>query len=231
MAGDRIAGRDYREVTVQDRGLYVDGNYHSTVSQKEQSDGEGDIAARKILILAANPRNSSRLQLGNEVKAIDEGLRRSRDREQFTLTSKWAVTTRDFYRYMLDIKPHIVHCCGHGRGEAGIVLEDGEGRTELLGSDAITDLFKLFAQEGLECALLNACYSEVQADAIVQHVPYVIGMNQEIGDRAATVFAVAFYDALGAGREIEFAFELGCSQLVQLKEHETPVLYRQQDCF
>ena len=228
MAGDRIAGRDYREVTVKDRGLYVEGNHSSTLSQKKQSDGEADTAARKILILAANPKNSSRLHLDKEVKAIDDGLRRSLYRERFALTSKWAVTTQDFYRHMLDLKPHIVHFCGHGEGEKGIVLEDSGGRTELLGVDAIAELFRLFAKEGLECVVLNACHSEVQADAIVRHVPYAIGMSQEIGDEAATVFAVAFYDALGAGRGIEFAFELGCSQLVVLKEHETPVLYRRQ---
>ena len=49
-------------------------------------------------------------------------------------------------------------------------------------------------------------------------------MNQAIGDKAAIAFAVAFYDALGAGEEVEFAYNLGCSQLVGLKEDQTPVL-------
>jgi hypothetical protein len=49
-------------------------------------------------------------------------------------------------------------------------------------------------------------------------------MNRAIGDKAAINFAVAFYDALAAGENVEFAFELGCSQLVGLKENQTPVL-------
>jgi len=53
----------------------------------------------------------------------------------------------------------------------------------------------------------------VQAQAIAYHIPYVIGMNQEIGDRAAIAFAVGFYDALGAGRSIEFAYKLGCNSI------------------
>ena len=186
------------------------------------------MAAKKILILAANPKNLPGLQLDNEVKEIDEGLRRARDREQFILASKLAVTTRDLYRHMLDVQPHIVHFCGHGKGEKGIVLEDNQGRTQPLGTDAIADLFRLFASKGLQCVLLNACYSEVQADAIAAHVPYVIGMSQVISNEAAMSFAVAFYDALGAGEKVEFAFALGCAQLVELGEHKTPVLKQSQ---
>lgn len=71
---------------------------------------------------------------------------------------------------------------------------------------------------------MNACYSQVQAEAISQYIKNVIGMNQTIGDKAAIAFTVAFYDALGAGETVEFAFNLGCSQLVRLKEDQTPVL-------
>jgi len=40
----------------------------------------------------------------------------------------------------------------------------------------------------------------------------------------AISFAVTFYDALGAGRTVEFAFDLGCSQMMGLKQEQTPVL-------
>jgi hypothetical protein len=51
--------------------------------------------------------------------------------------------------------------------------------------------------------ILNACFSEVQADAISQHIKYVIGMNKAIGDTAAIEFSIGFYDALGAGETYE----------------------------
>jgi AAA-like domain len=78
------------------------------------------------------------------------------------------------------------------------------------------------------CVLLNACYSEVQARAIAQHIPYVIGMNQAIGDTAAREFAVGFYDALGAGRDIEFAYRFACNsiQMADIPEDLTPVLLK-----
>lgn len=183
-------------------------------------------SVRRILVLAANPKNSSELRLGEEVREIDEGLKRSRHHDQFEMVSKWAVRSRDFYRHMLDIQPHIVHFSGHGTGEDGIVLEDDSGKIQLVSTDALESLFKLFARKGLGCVLLNACFSEVQAEAISQHIPYVIGMNKSIGDRAAIAFAVAFYEALGAGETVEFAFDLACTaiQMANIPENLTPVL-------
>ena len=181
---------------------------------------------KRILVLAANPKNSSELRLGEEVREIDEGLKRARHRDQFDLISKWAVRSRDFYRYVLDVQPHIVHFSGHGAGEDGIVLEDEGSKIQLVSTKALESLFKLFASKGLECVLLNACFSEVQAEAINQHIPYVIGMSKSIGDKAAIAFAVAFYDALGVGENIGFAFDLACAaiQMANIPENLTPVL-------
>ena len=39
----------------------------------------------------------------------------------------------------------------------------------------------------VECVLLNACHTEIQAEAISRHVRYVIGMSQAIGDRMISV--------------------------------------------
>ncbi len=178
---------------------------------------------KTILIMVANPTNTSRLRLDEEVREIDEGLRRSNNRKQFKLEHKWAVRQRDFYRAILDTQPQVIHFCGHGVGQEGIVLEDEAGTAAFVHAETLSSMFELFATKGVECVLLNACYSQVQAEAISQRINYVIGMTRTIGDRAAINFAVAFYDALGAGEEIEFAFKLGCSQLVGLKEHETPV--------
>jgi WD40 repeat protein len=181
---------------------------------------------KTILVLAANPRNTSQLQLDQEVREIDEGLRRASQRHQFKLEAKWAVRLRDFYRAVLDTQPHIVHFCGHGAGEDGIVLEDETGEVVCVEAQILASLFKVLVRKGIQCVVLNACYSQVQAQAISQYVNYVIGMNQAIGDKAAVAFAVAFYDAIGAGNEVEFAYELGCSQLVRFVEQQTPVLLK-----
>ncbi|WP_088889491.1 AAA-like domain-containing protein [Leptolyngbya ohadii] len=187
---------------------------------------------KTILFLAANPKNAVQLRLDQEVKEIDAGLERSRKRDKFQLEKMFAVTPRDLLRAMQDYKPQIVHFAGHGVGEDGIVLEDGSGQATLVRGEALAKLFRYFAEKcSIECVVLNACYSEVQASAIAQQVPYVIGMNQAIGDAAAREFAVGFYDALGAGESIESAYENGCISisLHGIPEDLTPVLKRQSD--
>ena len=70
--------------------------------------------------------------------------------------------------------------------------------------------------------LLNACYSEAQATAIAKRIPYVIGMKAEIADDIALEFAVGFYDALGAGRSVEQAFEFGYNAIELLGRSDAP---------
>ncbi|MBA2682036.1 MAG: hypothetical protein H0U76_27020 [Ktedonobacteraceae bacterium] len=74
--------------------------------------------------------------------------------------------------------------------------------------------------------VFNACYSQQQTEAIATYIDCVIGMSQAIGDAAAVSFAVAFYQALGYGRNVKTAFDLGTSQidLENLNEQDTPQL-------
>jgi hypothetical protein len=178
-----------------------------------------------ILILAANPQNSDKLRLDEEVSEIEKGLERAKDREQFRVVSKWAVSPRDMRRALQDYAPSIVHFCGHGGGSEGIVLEDDLGKSKLVPTEALAKLFEAYAEK-IQCVVLNACYSETQAKAIARHISYVIGMNKAIGDKAAIEFAVAFYDMVGAGESFERAYQLGCVaiQMAGIPEHLTPVL-------
>ncbi|MEC4815219.1 MAG: CHAT domain-containing protein [Scytonema sp. PMC 1069.18] len=137
---------------------------------------------KRILILTANPKNTPRLRLDEEVREIEQAMRRAQQRDQFELVPRWAVTHRELQRAILDINPQIVHFCGHGRGDEGLVLEDDSGEVKFVNTNALAGLFNLFADQ-VECVLLNACYSEVQAEAIGQHIAYVIGMKQSVGDR------------------------------------------------
>jgi serine/threonine-protein kinase len=178
----------------------------------------------RILILAANPQSMGHLRLDSEVREIQEGLQRSAQRDRFEVISRWAVQTDDLRRALLDYEPHIVHFSGHGGGDEGLALDDGNGHPKLVNTQAIARLFKQFP--GIECVLLNACYSQVQADALASQVPYVVGMTQAIGDDAAIKFAMGFYDALGYGRTYPEAFEFGLSaiDLENIPETATPVL-------
>jgi len=180
---------------------------------------------RKILLMSANPSGTSQLRLDKEMREIKEGLRRAHMRDRFSIDRAEAVRYRDIHRAILDYKPHIIHFSGHGSGEDGLVFEDEPGQIKLVDAEALAGLFQLFADQ-VECVVLNACYSEYQARAIAQHIHYVVGMSQAIQDKAAIEFAVGFYDALGNGRDYEFAYKLGCQliRMAGISENLTPQL-------
>ena len=180
---------------------------------------------RKIVVLAANPLDTSRLRLGKEVAEIQEELQRANLREQFEFVSHWAVRPKDIQRVLLDVEPHIIHFAGHGGGGDGLIFENEAGEHQLVSTQALGQLFELFANQ-IECVVLNACYSDTQAATIYQHIDYVVGMGQAIGDRAAIQFAAGFYRALGAGRSYEDAYGFGCNAIAleNIPEEQTPVL-------
>jgi hypothetical protein len=186
---------------------------------------------KKILVLAANPMDTIRLRLDIEIREIEEGLKLAKKRDQFEIKPILAVRLRDLRRALLDYEPQIVHFTGHGN-EEGLLVEDEGGMAKRISSKALSGLFELFSDK-IECVILSACLSAPQANAISKHINYVIGMKDEIDDKAAIEFAVGFYDALGAGRSVEDAFKFGCNAILQqfpdLSEHLIPVLKKRKN--
>lgn len=180
-----------------------------------------------ILFLSSDPSDGSRLRLGEELREIQEKLQLAKLRDRFELNARMSVRPADVSQALLDINPQVVHFSGHGTKGGELVFEDNQGNSQLVSSSALSALFDQFSNQ-VQCVILNACYSESQAQAIAEHIEYVIGTNQAIGDRAAIAFSVGFYQALGAGRTIEDAYRLGCVQirLQDIPEHLTPILIK-----
>jgi hypothetical protein len=185
------------------------------------------VSKQNILFLAANPLDTGRLRLEAEMRDVQEGLQRASQRGDFQFHSTFAVRVRDLRRGLLDIKPQIVHFSGHGSGSDGIILENDEGESVLVGTDALANLFALH-KTSVRCVVLNACYSREQAEAICQHIPVVIGMRNSVDDESAAAFAVGFYDAIGAGLTYEEAFSHGTNaiELLGLPDYEIPVILK-----
>jgi len=162
---------------------------------------------KTILILTANPTDTTKLKLTQEIEGIEQALQRNQRDEQFELKAHLAVTPDEVRRALLDFKPHFVHFSGHGATEDGILLENEHSHA--LSTTTLAQVFEPY-QNQIECVILNACFTAVQASAIVKHINYVIGMNQPIQDKAAIEFAIGFYDSIAAGESIETAFKMGC---------------------
>jgi hypothetical protein len=194
----------------------------SATTSEEQSTGR-----QKILILTAIPH---RLRLDREIREIEEAIRRTMRRELFEIKTKTAVRSQDIRRAIEEERPRIVHFCGHGLEDGSLLLEDDGGNDKPVQPEAMAALFKLHA-DYVNCVLLNACYSAKPATVISQHINYVIGMNQPIGDSAAIAFAQGFYDGLGYEPSdlqdvFERAFEEGKTAvgMENFSEIQTPIL-------
>ena len=181
-----------------------------------------------ILFLAANPSNTSQLALDQECAAIERELRMTANRDDFEFRSAWAVTVDEMARYLMELEPAIIHFSGHGApsgsappgrsattrdlvlpdagSSSGIYLHGEQGGSQLVTARALAMMIKSTAPAA-RLVVLNACYSEGQADALRTAVDCVVGMTGAINDDAARSFAVGFYRALGNRRSVGHAVE------------------------
>ena len=162
----------------------------------------------KVLILSVNPKNTPNLRLDEEMREIKEELVGS----QIEIIVETAVQVEDLSLWLVRHNPEIVHFSGHGGGKYGLAFEDKNGHQQLVSTEALAGLFRMFTTN-IKLIVLNACHSKEQAKEISQHIDSVIGMNQEIGDNAAIQYAKGFYRALAANKSIEFAHGFGIVQI------------------
>jgi hypothetical protein len=170
---------------------------------------EASVPVKRILIIAVCPTDVSYLRLDKEVRDICNVLWKAK-KVRFVIEVRWAVRVKDLGRAILEFEPHIIHFCGHGSEEGGIVLEDEMGQSHKVSPQALAGLFELFTDsiEGVvESVFLNACYMENQADALSPYVRYIIGTKSAVTDVDAINISAAFYEALANGRSYEFAYE------------------------
>jgi hypothetical protein len=189
-----------------------------------------------ILFLAANPLGTDRLALDREARAIREELKRSGHGDRFELETWWAAEPLDLLRALRELEPTVVHFSGHGGRHApgedhpqrtashrdivsqpgahdsrpgqGLFFQGPEGRARFVSAAALTQTFGA-AGSSVKLVVLNACYSDVQAQALVAHVDCVVGMGGSIHDDAARHFAVGFYGGLAARHSVAAAYEQG----------------------
>ena len=131
----------------------------------------------------------------------------------------------DLLQALNEHKPQIVHFSGHGSETGEIVLMDRNRQVKTVSAEALKMLFTTL-KDNIRVVVLNACYSEKQAQAIAEVIDCVVGMSTAIGDDAAIIFAASFYRAIGFGRSIKEAFDQGKTALMLegIPEASTPQL-------
>ncbi len=166
---------------------------------------EEKIDKEKILFLSANPTDEARLQTDKEYKVIKERLKSSEQRDSFELLMPELALTIEQLVLAMNQKPEIVHFSGHGEKE-GIIITNEQNENQLMPVRPLKRLFKQH-KNAIKLVVLNACYSSRQAETISGLGFYVIGMKTTVEDEAAISFATGLYIGLGAGKEVETAFD------------------------
>lgn len=133
-------------------------------------------------------------------------------RDRFDVVDAVAVQPDDLIDQLDHHEPHIVHFCGFGSGDGGILLVAANGSPCPVPPEALGRVFKT-CQANVSLVVLSACYAAAQANAIAQHVDCVIAMTGSAATRAGAEAALTFtsqlYSAIANGKDFEAAFERG----------------------
>lgn len=160
----------------------------------------------KVLYLTANP--DLNLEVGIEVRQVQQAVRGALHRELVSIEYRPAATGEVLFEGINDVRPQIVHFTGHG-GSKTLLLEEIGGLTgttigfELLaGVLAATDTPPALV-------ILNACDTLEGADIFLERCQAVVAMSTSVTDLAATLFATQFYAAIASGQSVESAIKQG----------------------
>jgi len=160
----------------------------------------------KILFVAANPADTTRLELDSEFRAIQDQLLRGKYRDSFKLLEpQLATRIQDFTSALIRHQPHVVHFCGHGSAEQGLAFEGPRRSGRPAGREELKNLFKVLARNA-RLVFLNACHTREQAAVLSRMFDYTIGTSSLIRDVDARDFAGEFYRALFDGATVPGAF-------------------------
>ncbi|MEX1014411.1 MAG: hypothetical protein WDZ80_04595, partial [Candidatus Paceibacterota bacterium] len=80
-----------------------------------------------VLFFASNPLDQKQLRLDEEVREIQEMIRKTKHRDSVNLESCWAVRPGDVIQAINEKSPAVVHFSGHGSDNDEIILQDEMG--------------------------------------------------------------------------------------------------------
>jgi len=155
----------------------------------------------KILVIAANPSGTALLTTGEELRAINAALSISQIADKVSLLSAQAASADDLLGALHQHQPTVLHISAHANKQGELLFQQPGGLPQPVAADSLCRILGLGWPQ-LQLVVLNACYSAPLADAIAAHVPGVVGMQEEIKNRDAVVFAWGLYRALGYGRSV-----------------------------
>ena len=183
-----------------------------------------------VLFLAANPVDTPKLSLDEEARSIHEKIRLSEYRDSIQFETRWAIRSSDILQAINETNPTIVHFSGHGAPTGELVLLNPDGTKKIVSKEAITMAMSTVS-DTLRLVVFNACFSEAQAESVVEYIEAAIGMSDSIRDDTACAFAAQLYSSIGFGRSLQVAFDQAKAELLleSIPGENIPQLYARND--
>ncbi|MEW6470947.1 MAG: CHAT domain-containing protein [Actinomycetota bacterium] len=163
-----------------------------------------------VLFLYADP--SGALRLDEEMRSVHQVIRLSEHRDHIRVVSHWAARPADIPQALLETRPTVVHISGHGADDGALIFQSDDGGERLVPPADLVGLIRAIG-ESVRVIVFNSCFSAIAATAAAAQVEAAVGMDAPVSDAAARAFAEGFYRAVGAGKSVAQAFEVGRFEL------------------
>ena len=179
-------------------------------------------ALHTLVYIFSNPKNKAQLNFQDELEAIQDSLS---TKGPFKIDPQPeivpAITQDEFFHVIQDKKPGLLLLSMHGDRDKGFSFLDSSGNESIMTPEKfISDLKAAvnFSEIPLECVVLNCCNSALHARELATVVPFTVGMDGLIYNRAAVLFARGFYKNLILTGNYDKSFEAGIYEIRQNEE-------------
>jgi hypothetical protein len=183
----------------------------------------------KVLFFTADPRlgrpGGEPLELAEDLRQIRYHVRQARYGHLLVFDPHGAARADDLIDLLESTDAQVVHFSGHGGKDGLQLVGRGGQRPHLVDAAALRQVFHTY-QGRVRLAVLSACSSRDEAQAIADVVGCAIGTSSAISDTAAITFNSRFYRAIANGHAVQRAFEEACTalQVHNVPDPEHPVL-------
>jgi tetratricopeptide (TPR) repeat protein len=188
---------------------------------------------KKILLLSANPENTTASRKRTGIKEIRDALKRANHGQLLDIQERLETSAFDISQSLSELEPYIVNISGCEDGIEGLILDGIHNNNNTLVDSKETLIANLFQNHSnnIECIVLNSCYLEKQAKEIIRYIDFVIGIDRNLEDKVVVAFLAEFYYQLGSKRTITNSYRQSRNLLERIGTNPDwlPILLNKQD--
>jgi hypothetical protein len=192
---------------------------------------------KALLFVGANAAGFDNATLGGTTRKIRQELERGTVREHFELLDCPAPEISDLLRLFRRHQPVLVYFAGGqtpvGAPRPGHALfgpADGlyvhrNGIPQLVPATGLQEIFGA-AGRSARLVVLDRLFAKLQVEALLEHVPCVVGTSSAASPEVAESYAAGLFGAIGDGESLATAHRHGCAaaSVHRLTDDERPVI-------